>query len=83
MQLQQSTKASDDLLQLGNPFADMFGGPAPVAGVGVQAPLGVQPPLSAAPLAGTVPVVPGQVPSNNNMWISNGDFYSLKKPSFN
>ncbi|XP_073980827.1 phosphatidylinositol-binding clathrin assembly protein lap isoform X12 [Rhodnius prolixus] len=71
-QLQQSAKASDDLLQLGNPFADMFGGPAPVAGVGVQAPLGVQPPLSAAPLAGTVPVVPGQVPSNNNMWISNG-----------
>lgn len=24
-----SSKASDDLLQLGNPFADMFGSPAP------------------------------------------------------
>lgn len=26
---QANTKASDDLLQLGNPFADMFGGAAP------------------------------------------------------
>ena len=25
------SKASDDLLQLGNPFADMFGSPAPAA----------------------------------------------------
>uniref|UniRef100_A0A023F475 Putative clathrin assembly protein n=1 Tax=Triatoma infestans TaxID=30076 RepID=A0A023F475_TRIIF len=71
-QVQQPSKASDDLLQLGNPFADMFGGPAPVPATGVQAPLGVQPPLSAAPLAATVPVVPAQVPTNNNMWISNG-----------
>uniref|UniRef100_A0A069DWF4 Putative clathrin assembly protein n=1 Tax=Panstrongylus megistus TaxID=65343 RepID=A0A069DWF4_9HEMI len=69
-QVQQPSKASDDLLQLGNPFADMFGGPAPPTGV--QAPLGVQPPLSAAPLAATVPVAPAQVPTNNNMWISNG-----------
>uniref|UniRef100_A0A0V0GA88 Putative clathrin assembly protein n=1 Tax=Triatoma dimidiata TaxID=72491 RepID=A0A0V0GA88_TRIDM len=71
-QVQQPSKASDDLLQLGNPFADMFGGPAPVPPTGVQAPLGVQPPLSAAPLAATVPVAPAQVPTNNNMWISNG-----------
>lgn len=26
-----NSKASDDLLQLGNPFADMFGSPAPAA----------------------------------------------------
>lgn len=31
MQLTNATKASDDLLQLGNPFADMFGAPQPAA----------------------------------------------------
>lgn len=30
----QNSKASDDLLQLGNPFADMFGTPAPPQSVG-------------------------------------------------
>ncbi|XP_014242562.1 phosphatidylinositol-binding clathrin assembly protein LAP isoform X4 [Cimex lectularius] len=47
--VQQSTKASDDLLQLGNPFADMFSTPAPTAGV------------PAAPLAAVQP----QAPVNN------------------
>lgn len=32
-----SSKASDDLLQLGNPFADMFGAPAPPAQSAVPA----------------------------------------------
>ncbi|XP_024080976.1 phosphatidylinositol-binding clathrin assembly protein LAP isoform X14 [Cimex lectularius] len=48
-EVQQSTKASDDLLQLGNPFADMFSTPAPTAGV------------PAAPLAAVQP----QAPVNN------------------
>nr|XP_024217622.1 phosphatidylinositol-binding clathrin assembly protein LAP isoform X3 [Halyomorpha halys] len=37
-QVQQTGKASDDLLQLGNPFADIFGAPAQ------QVPLGSAPP---------------------------------------
>uniref|UniRef100_A0A0K8T2C3 ENTH domain-containing protein n=1 Tax=Lygus hesperus TaxID=30085 RepID=A0A0K8T2C3_LYGHE len=60
-------KASDDLLQLGNPFADMFGAPAPTAapviGQPVAAPMGVP---SMAPV-GSVPAQPV-----NNMWMSNG-----------
>lgn len=32
VQLTNPTKASDDLLQLGNPFADMFGVSQPAAG---------------------------------------------------
>lgn len=54
-----SAKASDDLLQLGNPFADMFGAPAP-------APTVAPAPVGAAPQT----VLPAQ---NNNLWMSNGN----------
>ncbi|KAF6205151.1 hypothetical protein GE061_019318 [Apolygus lucorum] len=67
VQSAQPGKASDDLLQLGNPFADMFGAPAPAVapGIGqpVAAPMGVP---SMAPV-GSVPTQPV-----NNMWMSNG-----------
>lgn len=66
------TKASDDLLQLGNPFADMFGNAA-------QAAQTTQPAdgTTAAtngnmfPAAGAAGA-PGVVSSTNNMWASNG-----------
>jgi len=55
-QVPAQTKASDDLLQLGNPFADMFGNaPAPAAGPTQSVVAPVAPPAAA-----------------NNMWMSNG-----------
>ncbi|CAB0006330.1 unnamed protein product [Nesidiocoris tenuis] len=62
----QPTKALDDLLQLGNPFADMFGAPgAPgaVPGMGQQMP--------GAPMGGP-PQMQAGAPQSNNMWMSNG-----------
>lgn len=67
----QSTKASDDLLQLGNPFADMFAGTATTTAS--------QPIFSATTAQATQPATTnffatatnGQAPATN-MWATNG-----------
>lgn len=61
----QQTKASDDLLQLGNPFADMFGNAAQPADGSTAAPAATNGNMFAAPAAGAAPPA-------NNMWASNG-----------
>lgn len=58
----QSTKASDDLLQLGNPFADMFGG--------AGAPAPTQPQNGAANFFAGAPATTA-APAGN-MWATNG-----------
>lgn len=56
------TRASDDLLQLGNPFADMFSAPTTAAAPAMQ--------QNAAPNFFTQPTA--TAPPTNNMWATNG-----------
>lgn len=58
----QTSKASDDLLQLGNPFADMFSQPA----VSTAAPA-----TAAASFANCAP-------PSNNIWMTNGKCFNFK-----
>lgn len=58
----QASKASDDLLQLGNPFADMFSAPTTAAAPAVQ--------QTAAPNFFAQPATTAQPATN--MWASNG-----------
>jgi hypothetical protein len=77
---QAPSKASDDLLQLGNPFADMFG--APAAPVATQPPLQQQQP-QAVPgswmsngFNGVSSAAPLQT-QNNNTFVTDSNFSSV------
>ncbi|CAH0596163.1 unnamed protein product [Chrysodeixis includens] len=63
-----TSKASDDLLSLGNPFADMFGAPAPA---GAGAPLWAQPPQPTNGFAAFPP------PQQNNTFVSEANFSNV------
>ncbi|XP_077294758.1 phosphatidylinositol-binding clathrin assembly protein lap isoform X18 [Arctopsyche grandis] len=68
----QGTKASDDLLQLGNPFADMFGSSAPIT----TAPASSQPPWMTGNTNGFGAANHTQT-SQNNTFVSDSNFSNV------
>ncbi|XP_055590390.1 phosphatidylinositol-binding clathrin assembly protein LAP [Uranotaenia lowii] len=68
-----ASKASDDLLQLGNPFADMFGAPQPAAAT--AAPAMGNNVWASNGFNGTS--APGTQPSTGNAFVSDSNFSSV------
>ncbi|XP_028039222.1 phosphatidylinositol-binding clathrin assembly protein LAP isoform X5 [Bombyx mandarina] len=68
-------KASDDLLSLGNPFADMFGAPsAPAQG---SAPMWAAAPQPAPPTNGFAAFAPAPATQQNNTFVSEANFSNV------
>ncbi|XP_037303365.1 phosphatidylinositol-binding clathrin assembly protein LAP isoform X3 [Manduca sexta] len=73
-----TSKASDDLLSLGNPFADMFGAGPPVSGAGAAPGAPAAAPWGAAPPASNgFAAFPPPTSQHNNTFVSDANFSNV------